>query len=414
MEDPAQSSVIFSEYDEARSDELLDPDLDLDRLHERFKMVGQDRQTGDDVTQALWFHLQAFPGAGQEIDDAGKLIDSIGDLSFSQRVNCPFEDNGNHKHQEKAIYRLLKLGVIRDYTVDFGGKNFVIHVNPFDFDGCRQRLTDYVRAAKPGKSQPFVRRANVINDVRPRHAALALARMLIEFTYDEIERSRRRSITEAVLLARKATGDAEIRKRLLDYLEEGFGSERIGQLLESEEVKLSEWWELVGKVQTEMDAGELRGLCIRALESDPDHPGLLLTRALAEAMCSDHDASVSSKGIGTAIRTGVGTYEISRTDIDATVDEMFDLAATNARNLGLPLTVALLDLADTQPECAFVGLTASRRAAELDDPRVRAVIATQRIRNVVDRLGRAAVRVVRGYEALGITEALGAGHGHNG
>ena len=32
---PALSTVVFSEYDEARSDELLDLDLDLDTLHER-------------------------------------------------------------------------------------------------------------------------------------------------------------------------------------------------------------------------------------------------------------------------------------------------------------------------------------------------------------------------------------------
>ena len=68
---PARSSVIFSEYDETRSDKLLD--LDLDTLRERFKEVTQDRQTGDDVTRALWFHLQAFSGAGKEIDDAGKV-----------------------------------------------------------------------------------------------------------------------------------------------------------------------------------------------------------------------------------------------------------------------------------------------------------------------------------------------------
>ena len=411
---PALSSVIFSEYDETRSDKLLDPDLDLDALHDRFREVNRDRYTGDDVTRGLWFHLQAFGGAGQEVDDAGKLIDALGDLSSSQRLAHPFEDDGGRQRQEKAIYRLLKLGVIRDYEVDWGGKKFVIHANPFDFDGCKQRLTDYVRAAKPGKSQPFIRRANEINDVRPRDRALALTRMLIDFTYDEIERSRRRSMLEAALLARQASSDSEIRKRLLDYLQEGVGAERIEQLLESEEVELSAWWEFVDTVQTEMDAGELRGLCIRALESDPDHPGLLLTRALAEAMCSDHDASVSAKGIDTAIRTGIETYEMSRNDIDGSIGKMFDLAATRARDLGPPLTVALLDLADTQPECAFVGLTASRRAAELDDPRVRAVIATRRTRNVVDQLERAAVDVVHRYKAPGITEALGAGHGRNG
>jgi len=411
---PALSSVVFCEYDATRSDKLLDLDLELDALQERFKEVARDRNTGDDVTRALWFHLQAFAGAGQEVDDAGRLIDAFGDLSSSQRLDRPFEDDGDRKRQEKAIYRLLKLGVIRDYEIDFGGKKFVIHVKPFDLDKCRQRLIDYVRAAKPGKSQPFIRRANEINDIRPRDGALALTRMLIEFTYDEIERSRRRSILEAALLARQASNDSEIRKRLLEYLQEGFGAQRIEQLLDSEEVELSEWWELIGKVQTEMDAGELRGLCIRALESDPDHPGLLLTRALSETMCSDHDATVSSKGIAAAIRAAVQTYEIPRTDVESSIDEMFDLTATKARDLGPPLTVALFDLADAQPECAFVEPKTSRRSAQLDDPRVRAVVATRRIGNLVDQLGVAAADVMRRYQASGIEEVLGAGNGRNG
>ncbi len=405
---PARSTVVFSEYDRSRSDKLIDSDPDLDTLHEQFKELDQNRQTGDDVTRALWFHLQAFSGAGQEIDDAQKLIDAIGDLSSSQRMELPIGDDDDRKRREKAICRLLKLGVILDYEVDFGGKKFVIHANPFDFDRCRQRLTDYVRAAKPGKSQPFVRRANEINADGPRDAALALTRMLIEFTHDEIERSRRLTIREAVLLARQASSDSAIRKRLLDYLQEGLGAERIEQLLESEEVELSAWWELVGKVQTEMDAGELRGLCIRALESDPDHPGLLLTRALTEAMCSDHDIIVASKGISNAIRAGVETYEVSQTDIESIIDKMFDLVATRARDIGPPLTKELLDLADTQPDCAFVEPTVSRCAAELDDPRVRVVVATRRIRNVIDQLERAAARVVRQYEAPSIAEALGA------
>ena len=157
-----------------------------------------------------------------------------------------------------------------------------------------------------------------------------------------------------------------------------------------------------------MDAGELRGLCIRALESDPDHPGLLLARALAESMCSDHDVTVSSKEIRTAIRVGVEKYEIAQTEIETTIDAMFDLVSTRAHDLGPSLTIALIDLARSRPDyCAFVWKEAQKgRARKLDDPRVRAVVATGQIRDIVDLLEQAAARVARQYEPPEVMEAL--------
>ena len=283
---PARCFVVFSEYSPSRSDELLDPDLDLETLRERFEDVNRDRVTGDDVTRALWFHLQGFSGAEKEINEFNRILDEIGDLSVRRRVVLPFDKGDSGKDKEKAIYRLLRLGVIDDYEVDYGALQFVVHIEIFDLDRCKKCLLEYVHAAQPAKSKLLIRQLDTIDSGRPNAVAVILARILIEFAYDVIERSRRRMIQESILLARQAQHDKEIRARLLDYLQEGLGAERIEQLLGEAEVDMPAWGELVHKIQTPMDAGELRGLCIRALESYPDHPGLLLARAVAESMCS--------------------------------------------------------------------------------------------------------------------------------
>ena len=404
----ARATIVFSEYDPGRSSELIDPDLDIEALREKFEAIDGNPRTSDDLTRALWFHLRSFSGAAREIDDVTDLLNALGDLTSRQRVERPFEDGDDRLRAEKAIYRLLRLGVIDDYEVEFGSRRFVLHVDAFDFDRCKEKLLDFVRAAQPGRSKSLVRKVNKIDTVQTRDAALALATILIEFTYDLVERSRRGMIREALLLARQARDDAEIRIRLLDYLQEGFGAEHIEGLLLNEDVRLAAWWELVSKVQSMMDAGELRGLCIRALESYPDHPGLLMTRALSEAMCTDHDGTVSASGINAAVRSGVEKYGIGRRDIEASIDEMYDLASTRASNLGPPLTVALLDLADTSPDYAYVAKKGIQRAVELDDPRVSAVVATRSIRIVFNRLKTVSDRVVRQYETPGLAEALGA------
>ena len=404
----ARATVVFSEYDPGRSAELIDPDLDLEALRGRFEEIEGNRHTADDLSRALWFHLQAFGGAAREIDDVTDLLNALGDLSARQRIERPYVDGDNRIRQEKAIYRLIRLGVIDDYEVEFGSRRFVLHVDAFDFDRCKDRLLEFVRSAQPGRTRPLVRRVNGVDTGQPREAALALATILIEFTYDLVERSRRGMIREALLVARQARDDAEIRVRLLDYLQEGFGAEHIEGLLQNEDVELAAWWDLVSKVQSVMDAGELRGLCIRALESYPDHPGLLFARALSESMCTDHDETVSSRGIGAAIRSGVEKYGISRTDIEAAVDEMYDLASTRADDLGPSLTVALLDLADAAPDFEYVEKRGFQRAVELDDPRISAVIAARRLGRLVGRLKRTADRVTGQFEAPGVADALGA------
>ena len=252
----------------------------------------------------------------------------------------------------------------------------------------------------------LARRLDEIDTKNASEAALELAGHLIEFTYDVIERSRRRMIQEAVLLARQAKHNDEIRARLLDYLQDGFGAERIEQLLESEAIDLAEWHDLACKAQTPMDAGELRGLCIRALETYPDHPGLLLTRAVAETMCSDHDDTVSTQGLAAAFRNAFADYELAQQDIEAAIDDLFELALTRANGLGFPLVVALLELDNVEAAMSFAAIRGLHGAAELKGANVRAAAATRRIRDMVNELETAVGRAVNRYEAPGVERVL--------
>ena len=403
---PARCVIVFSEYDEGRSDALLDPDLDLSELQERFEAVNRDRATRDDVTRALWFHLQGFHGAADEVEDVKLRLDEIGRLSSRRTVELPFDRDNKIKRKEKTLYRLLRIGVISDYEVDFGARKFMVTVQPFDFVDCKRRLLDYVYAAQPAKSKLLARQLDAIVPASLHHAAYELARVLIEFIYDVIERSRRRMIQESVLFARRAHSDEDIRARLLDYLQEGLGAERISELLDQPQVSLANWYELVDKCQTPVDAGELRGLCIRALETYPDHPGLLLARAAAEAMCSDHDDGVSSQGIGAAIRGSIVDYELAPTDVQVTIETLFDLALTRARELGVSLVVALLGLDETNTNLVFAIGRGLARAEEFDDERVRTAVADQRMRRTIGSLEDAMSRLNSQYKRPGVLEAL--------
>lgn len=405
---PARCIVVFSEYDRDRSDKLLDPDIDLDALRKLSEEENRNIAESDDVTRSLWFHLQAFAGMEREIDDVDRVLKEIGDLSVQRSVKLPLREKDDGRRKEKAICRLLKIGAIQDYEVDYGRQLLHVHTRAFDLDRCKQCLLEYVHAAQPAMGKLFAQQVAKLDSGAPHGNALALARMFIAFVYDVVERSRRRMIQESVLLARQAESDNEIRGRLLDYLQEGLGAERIGSLLDSEEIDLPAWWELVEKAQTPMDAGELRGLSIRALESYPDHPGLLLIRAAAESMCSDRDEDVISRGIGAAIRTGIEKYGLAQTEVEAVIDALFALATTRAPDLGPPLVYALLfiDLDESNPGLAFASKQGLKMAGEINAPLAQAAVTTRKLHGVAGILATAVERVVPRYEAMPVKQTL--------
>ena len=285
------------------------------------------------------------------------------------------------------------------------------------------------RATTAGRTEALAATAGRIPEDGPggpARAITALARMLIEYTYDVIERSRRRGIFEAVSLARHAADDDEVRRRILDYLQEGLGAQYIDDLLQMETVDLNAWLGLAAKARTRMDAGELRGLCIRALESQPDHPGLLLTRATAEAMCSDHDHVVSREGIETGLGMALFKYELPEAEILSGVNGLFDMAegqlharaqdgtddpdprgAENTPDpgdfrelvggLGPVLTMGVLDFAEEVAEGAFLKPAALERGAGLRDPETNVVLAAHHARNAVNRVHAAVRRITEGW-----------------
>jgi len=352
---PAQCKLIFSEYDANRSDRLLDPDISLGELHTRYEEARRQRDLEDDVTRQLYFHVRAFAGADKERADVIKILEALPDLTRRDRVSLPFwPDEEDSKKQEKAILRLVQAGIFEDYEVDYGARHFVAHLQPFDLGRARNRILEYVQTSQPGRIRAVARELENIQDDQPRGAAVRLVDSLIAFTYDVIERARRRALQEAVQVARTAATDAAIRARLLDYLQEGIGTEQFEQLLRENVVRLEAWFAFIDKIQTAVDAGELRGLAIRALESYPDHPGLLLLRGVSESMCSDRTERVVAESLYASFNAALRRYDVQEGEVQKTVQVLSDLASAKATALAMPFTIALCRLNESSPNLTWL------------------------------------------------------------
>ena len=99
----ALAIVIFSEYDAARSDRLLDPSIDIEEMRTRLNSEAGDRQTADDVTRAVWFHLNNYQGIEKDLAAVDAVLGTFKDLSANRLAEIPFTVNGTKNATEKAI-----------------------------------------------------------------------------------------------------------------------------------------------------------------------------------------------------------------------------------------------------------------------------------------------------------------------
>lgn len=343
----------------------------------------------EDVDFHDWSHGRTFAGVDADVRDVDQLIRQIqenGALGAPARLRIARSaDDGAAKRQERAIIRLRTLGAIIDYTVEWGSNSFGIGLGPLDPVEADERLLDYVHRTQPGRVPGL--RADLAGDPTADLPARlsSNARRLTEFIYDTIVGSRRRALESMTRLVgsipETTTADAHIRAGIHAYLDiEG----RVGQALDDllgREFEVDEWTGVFDGIVTLEDAREWRGATARLLESAPDHPGLLVGRALAEAVASTGDVAVFASSIQEALLVGATRYALDQGEVARLCEWMASwlherrpawaglgyvlaersLGTAHLRHLERPERVAIADLG--RGDALELGIIATRRLA---------------------------------------------------
>ena len=210
------------------------------------------------------------------------------------------------------------LGVLRDYLVEWGSSSFTVFTAAATPQTVVAKLIDLVLRSQPGRA------AAIRDAVDHRYDKLSDAihecgRAMVQFVYDTIERSRRRSLREMWLALQETGSGEELRQRVLDYLTEGDVAPVLERLVDSAQFRFSDWIEQWSKVAGTVDARELRAASARLLSSYPDHPGLLASRGLAEALDLDGELVEFELNLTSALRSAAASYAVQGPEVQATV-----------------------------------------------------------------------------------------------
>ena len=328
--DPSHCCMIISIDDSDRCRRLLDPERRIEQVAEILRKTS--REEDDDVTRNLYFHTKAFRGIGKEEEDVNDILEGLGDLSRKResvletpvkiiaRATDPDQPRQKPRDMarrmaEKALHRLLLIGIVSDYMIDYSSNEFTVRLSGADKDQIVRTYGEYVGGYNYDRGQEEAKKASQLVHLPMPEFVKAVLDLLLRFVYEVIERGKRTALSNMVRVCTGSKTDKGIHKAILLILDATEYSEDLEEVLESKNAGIGRCKNLVVSVRSPNEAAELRGQVSRYLESYPDHPGLLMLRALSEALSRDKDAEVVRENFRASVSFALSSYGLNESSV---------------------------------------------------------------------------------------------------
>ena len=372
--------LIWNERDRARSDRLTITDGSLEDIRQENASIR--RANRDSITQQLYFLLNTFKGVEFELAEVEHLVEDsefLPNLGHQRTIELAKGTNEEARKRERAIYRLMLLGVVEDYLVE---SQFVIHLANASPATVAASLSSFVKRTDPGAQRPsvsaFVAQSN---DMSLREAVSGAARELVAFIYDVIVESRRRSLREMYVAARAASSaGGGLRERVLDYLTQGDISPLLETLVESTKFHYPDWEQELAKLEGVDDARELRGSSARLLASSPFNPGLLFARAYSEIIHPEGDLQDFIDNLEASLTSGRDRYGVSESELEEFASRLLISLESESFD-GLSRTLDVMDRLGLAPE-TIAQIEESAMTTPGSDPGVRVLALAKRMTQI--------------------------------
>lgn len=316
--------IIFSNDNLNINEKLLNAGTSLNEIRAAFSSISYDQN--DDISRMLFFHVNSFKG----IEEENKLINKIIDLIFStEDIRVYVKSTGDRNDLEKAIQRLVVLGVIGDYSVDYSSDEYCIEKNDIDKTTIINNYCTYVKGYNEGRVLIEKSKFNNIMEITYVDFVKNAVKILIEFIYDTIEKGRRRALKEVYEMSKDAVGlqnqDRIIRNRIIKYFDSSY-SAQLEEIIGKREVNFSDIitafdgniieGEQVGGIRSKNEIENMRGQVGRYLESTPDHPSLLFIRSLSESYVDNFNERIIIEDYENAIVFANTRYEVDNSSLN--------------------------------------------------------------------------------------------------
>ena len=272
----------------------------------------------DDKRTQDYFHRNNYPGVDADHNTLRDVLDKLPDLGIRQEAKIAWNMPKGQERREHAIHRLVVLGVVGAYEVDWSNKTFTLDLRPASATTVVERYLNYVKRQRIQRVESECRKARCFETVPLRDAVLGCGRLLLAFVYKVIAGSRRRALDEMLLAARETQADPnkDFRQRILAYLTDGNIAPVLETLVNRPQFDYGDWLQKATDPDWAAEAQELRGSSIRMLEDKPEHPGLLLTRGLSEALLPNGNLEQFISNVESSFMSARENYSLTAGEIE--------------------------------------------------------------------------------------------------
>ena len=312
----ALCTILYSDDNWTSALEILN---EPDHQQALRKLNGINRKDRGDLLVQLWLLFNSYKGREEDkqrtVDFLLKQLGgTIGDMSPGATNTTEIGFN-RREDDERAIYRLMLLGIVKDYTINWNKKHFEITVQRITPDEVRKNLRKYLLNYK---FDDFVdRMVKGIPTDRLSNALKAAINVLIDFIYDEIVVKRKQALRTMGELCRSFTSDEDFREKILAYLQESEFSDELRKWVnrEFDEIGVESIHDLLQKVTTLEEVKRLVGATRRILDEDPQNVALRYLSMCARAQsAAESDASVIQEADALAVQIEVSRENIRNPD----------------------------------------------------------------------------------------------------
>jgi ATP-dependent DNA helicase RecQ len=291
----------------------------------------------NDVKRQLHFLYGSFPGELIELQKTQELLTKLLAEEAGDTVAIPMPDDKDTS-VEKALFRLSLVGLIQDYTVESGSKSFTVRRAPAIPEVLDRTVLELVGRTEPGKLRWYQQRIQQApKALLPR--ALHHVQLVIGAIYNLIEPSRMRALAEIYSLTTGQPSAEQIRTRIVAYLEEGALAEILRRFATADSVEVTDFLKEL-ELTPPTNPYEWISASARQLEGYPDHPLLLVVRAIGESLIESGSEQEFAQNIDVAF-SSFPLYQVPDTGAVELFRWIHEQVRTQARSQHWPWLIHL-------------------------------------------------------------------------